>query len=45
MHDYKTGEFLRFATLQELSASIEAGRSDGGRGVISVDGLLCYVSE
>jgi len=45
LHDYKTGEFIRFATLAELSASIEAGQSDGGRGVISVDGRSCYVSE
>ena len=45
LHDYKSGEFIRFATLPELSASIEAGESDGGRGVISVDGRLCYVSE
>jgi len=45
LHDYKTGEFLRIATLQELSASIEAGKSDGGSGVILVDGRSCYVSE
>jgi len=45
LHDYKTGEFIRFATLPELSASIEAGKCDGGRGVITVAGRSCYVSE
>jgi hypothetical protein len=45
LHDYKTGEFIRFATAPELSASIEAGQSDGGAGVIVVDGRSVYVSE
>jgi len=45
LNDYKTGEFIRPATHAELVCSIAAGESDGGRGVISVDGRLCYVSE
>jgi hypothetical protein len=45
LHDYKSGEFLRFATLQELSASIEAAKTDGGAGVIVLDGRSVYVSE
>lgn len=43
--DYKTGEFIRWATAAELAASIEAAKRDGGTGVISVDGRSCYVQE
>ncbi len=43
--DYKTGETLRDATTEELEASKAAADSDGGRGVISVDGRSVYVEE
>ena len=33
MHDYKTGEFLRFASDDELTQSVEAAMTDGGSGV------------
>jgi len=45
LHDYKTGQFIRIATRDELISSRFAGRFDGGRGVILVDCKLCYVSE
>ncbi len=45
LHDYKTGEIIRPATDAELAASIEAAKTDGGRGVIVVDGVSCYVAE
>ena len=43
LHDYQTGEYIRQATPEEVSASVEAARRDGGRGVIVVDGQSCYV--
>jgi len=43
LHDYKTGEAIRPATTAELSASIEAAKTDGGAGVIVVNGRSCYV--
>lgn len=45
LHDYKTGEAIRPATAAELAASIEAAKTDGGAGVITVDGRSCYASE
>ena len=45
LHDYKTGEAIRPATAAELAASIEAAKTDGGAGVITVDGKSCYVQE
>lgn len=45
LHNYKTGEAIRPATAAELAASIEAAKSDGGAGVITVDGVACYVQE
>lgn len=45
LHNYKTGEVIRPATAEELAASIEAAKADGGAGVIVVDGVSCYVQE
>lgn len=42
LHDYRTGEFLRRATADELSASVAAADEDGGAGVIDVEGVYCY---
>jgi hypothetical protein len=41
--DYETGAFLRPATDEELSESIEAAKHDGGAGVIIRDGRKAYV--
>lgn len=43
--DCESGEPLRNATMKELTASVEAARTDGGAGVIRVDGRRCYVEE
>ena len=43
LYDYKTGEPIRPATATEIAASLEAATSDGGAGVITVDGLSYYV--
>lgn len=43
--NYKTGETIREATEEETQESREAAESDGGRGVIEVDGVNCYVVE
>lgn len=40
---YDTAEMIREATEEEHRASIEASRVDGGAGVITVDGVRCYV--
>ena len=45
LHDYKTGEAIRPATAAELAASIEAAKTDGGAGVIVVDGRSVYAQE
>jgi hypothetical protein len=45
LHDYATGEFLRDATVEEQAASIRAAESDGGAGVIVVNGRSCYVED
>lgn len=42
--DYSTGEELRDATDDEYEASLRAADSDGGSGVITVDGRSCYVA-
>lgn len=42
--EYNTGADLRRATADELRASLIAARTDGGAGVIEVDGLACYVA-
>lgn len=46
LYDYQTGEYIRPATLVELTASMVAAESDGGAGVIHtirVNGRSCYV--
>lgn len=45
LHDYATAEWIRAATRDERDASREAAESDGGAGVIDVDGRSCYVEE
>lgn len=45
LYDYATGEEIRNATAEELAASIDAAKHDGGAGVIEVDGRSCYVIE
>lgn len=44
LHNYETGNFIRMATLQELKDSIDASHRDGHIGVITVDGVSCYVT-
>lgn len=44
LHNYETGDFIRVATTDEFSASVAAAEIDGGAGVITVDGVRCYVS-
>ena len=44
LHNYETGEFIRRATLQELNDSIAASLRDGLAGVITVNGVRCYVA-
>jgi len=43
LYDYKTGDIIRPATEEELTASAERAKYDGGAGVITVDGTDCYV--
>jgi hypothetical protein len=43
--DYRTGERMRYATLDELEASTAQAERDAGRGVIDVDGNPCYVEQ
>lgn len=43
--DYKSGERIRAASKAEQRASKAAARSDGGAGVIKVDGRSCYVED
>lgn len=45
LYAYDTAEEIRNATAEELAASIEASKHDGGAGVIEVDGVSCYVQE
>jgi hypothetical protein len=40
---YSDAGYIREATEEELQASIEAAKIDGGAGVITVDGESCYV--
>lgn len=42
---YETGETLRKATFAERRRSQLAAQTDGGAGVIRVDGQSCYVEE
>ena len=39
---YTTGEYLRPATPDEVAASIDAEKRDGGAGIIVVDGVKVY---
>ena len=42
--DHQSGEMIRRATAAEETASIEAAKTDGGHGIIIVDGRNCFVS-
>lgn len=42
--DYRTADAIRPATTDEIKASIAAARTDGGAGVIEVNGRSCYVA-
>lgn len=44
LHDYETGEAIRCAAGVEAQES-RAAESDGGAGVITVDGRRCYVQD
>lgn len=44
IHNYKTGEAIRPATAIEEAESKAAAERDGGSGVITVDGISCYVA-
>lgn len=43
LHDYRTGDFIRHASLPEYLASLQAAETDGGRGVIEIDGRSYFV--
>jgi hypothetical protein len=47
LYDYRTGDTIREATPDELAASVEAARHDGGAGVIltcaGFAGRSCFV--
>jgi hypothetical protein len=45
LYRYEDATEIRNATAEELAASIEAAEHDGGAGVITVDGVDCYVVE
>jgi len=45
LHDYATGDVIREATCDECLRSVRAATSDGGAGVIEVDGKSCYFAE
>ena len=45
LHDYATGSYIRPATADERAESLSAAESDGGAGVIDVDGRSCYVQD
>jgi hypothetical protein len=45
LHDYTSGSYIRPATEAERDASRAAAESDGGAGVILVDGRSCYVQD
>jgi hypothetical protein len=42
---YDTAEVIRPATAEEQEASREQAKRDGGAGVITVDGVRCYVED
>ena len=43
--NYRTGDEIRPATQDEQEASRAAAETDGGAGVIEVDGVFCYVED
>ncbi len=43
--NYRTGESIRPATEAEQDESIAASQTDGGAGIIEVDGVICYVED
>ena len=45
LFDYNTAEYIREATTAEVAESIAAAETDGGAGVIDVDGRHCYVAN
>lgn len=45
LYRYDDSTAIRNATADELAASKTAAESDGGAGVITVDGVDCYVQE
>lgn len=45
LKDYYTNKEIRNATRQELLDSRSAAKSDGGAGVIDVNGRSCFVEE
>lgn len=42
LYAYDTNTAIRIATAAEIAASELAARTDGGAGVILVDGVRCY---
>jgi len=42
---YDDAEYLREATDEEKTESIDAAEHDGGAGVIRVDDVRCYVTD
>lgn len=45
LYRHSDGAEIRNATNAELRASIDAADSDGGVGIIEVDGIDCFVRE
>lgn len=45
LYRYEDAAPIRNATADELAASRRAEEHDGGAGVISIDGIRCYVTE
>jgi hypothetical protein len=45
LYGYDDGIEIRNATSAGLAESIEAAQYDGGAGVVTVDGVDCYVLE
>lgn len=43
LYRYSDAKEIRNATANEVAASAEAAEHDGGAGVITVDGVACYV--
>lgn len=45
LHDLRTGDYIRPATLDERTASRAAAKRDGGVGAIRIGNVTCYVAE